>query len=243
MGLLVLLGLAVGTMCWLGSWQLGVARDKGTSKAVLQAPKKPVAPLATVLSPGMDFPASASSRRVSVTGTYVASEQLLVPDRRLNGVTGYWVITPLQTEAGTIVVLRGFVTAPNLAGGPTTTEPVTVVGSLAPGESPGPSSLPAGEIGSVNLAELVNRWPGRLYNAFLFGISETPNATAAPIVRVPPPPPSPAQGFRFVNLMYAFQWWMFAGFAVYVFWRMLRDEVYGRPGAAAAAAPADNVTS
>jgi hypothetical protein len=27
------------------------------------------------------------------------------------------------------------------------------------------------------------------------------------------------------NLLYAFQWWIFAGFAVYIWWRWCRDQV------------------
>jgi DNA-binding transcriptional regulator of glucitol operon len=33
------------------------------------------------------------------------------------------------------------------------------------------------------------------------------------------------------NLLYAFQWWAMAAMVVYGWWRLLRDDVYGRPAA------------
>ncbi len=31
------------------------------------------------------------------------------------------------------------------------------------------------------------------------------------------------------NLLYAFQWWAMAAMVVYGWWRLLRDDAYGRP--------------
>jgi hypothetical protein len=33
------------------------------------------------------------------------------------------------------------------------------------------------------------------------------------------------------NLLYAFQWWAMAAMVVYGWWRLLRDDAYGRPAA------------
>jgi hypothetical protein len=41
------------------------------------------------------------------------------------------------------------------------------------------------------------------------------------------------------NLLYAFQWWAMAAMVVYGWWRLLRDDAYGRP--AAHVAPARSV--
>ena len=43
------------------------------------------------------------------------------------------------------------------------------------------------------------------------------------------------------NLLYAFQWWTMAAMVVYGWWRLLRDDAYGRP--AAQLAPARTVPS
>jgi len=242
LGWLVVLVALVVLFVELGFWQLGVARDKGVDKSVLAAPTKPVVPMKDLVKLGEPFPAKGSSRRVSVHGHYDAKHQLLVTGRRLHGKAGYWVITPLVVDGtgARVVILRGFVRTPKQATPPTTTGDVTVVGSLAPGESPSTGHHPPGQIGTVDLASLLNRWGGSLYNAFLFGIRETPNATAPGITRVPPPPPNPAGGLRLQNAAYALQWWLFAAFAIYIYGRMLRDDYEARAGLSDADAAGDN---
>lgn len=245
LGLLVALVAVLVSFTLLGLWQLSVARDDAQSQAAYAAPRQPVVALPTLLQPHEQFPADASSRRVSTTGRYDASGQVVVPQRRLDGVSGSWVVTPFVVDAtgARIAVVRGFVAdaagGPSAAPAPTTTGDVTLVGSVAPGESPSDlsASLPAGQLGSVDLGRLVNAWPGDLYNAFLFAVSETPDATdasASAVIQRVPPPPVPT-GFTLRNGAYAVQWWVFALFAVYMYVRMVRDDA--RQDEALAAGP------
>ena len=214
---------------WLGFWQLGVAKSSAREEMVQRAENSPTVPVDTLIAPHGAFPGLDSSRRVSAVGRYDADRQFLVVDRRLAGVAGSWVVTPLvvETTGARLAVLRGFTTA-NQAPPPTQLGTVTVVGSLAPGESPSPAAgLPEGQMGSIDLSILANRWDGDLYNAFVFAISETPDATgagAAPgqIQRVPPPSPDPGMSPR--NTAYAIQWWVFAAFVLWMWWKMVADE-------------------
>jgi hypothetical protein len=99
---------------------------------------------------------------------------------------------------------------------------VTVTGVVAAGESPATSAgLPPGQRGSIDLAALANAWPPGLYNGFVFAESEAPAPDAAP-ERIPPPEPSGEVDWR--NLGYALQWWVFAGFAVFMFGKLLRED-------------------
>ena len=229
LGLLALVVVVMVTFTLLGLWQLNVARDKGRTEAIKAAPSRPVAALTTVVQPNASFPPDGSGRRVTATGRYDAAEQVLVTPRLLHGRKGYWVVTPLVVDGtgGRLAVVRGFVTDPARATRPTT-GPVTVTGSLAPAEAPADAaaSLPEGQLGSVDLADLANRWDGRIYNAFVFATAERPDVTSATgpgIVRVPPPAPVGA-GLALRNAAYAVQWWIFALFALYMWWRMVRDE-------------------
>ncbi len=246
LGLTGLLLVVLTIFTVLGLWQLSVAKDEARREAIAQAPRQPVTPIGAVLTPQGPFPATASGRRVEATGRYVPDAQVLVVDRRLDGASGYWVVTPLvvsQTGAR-IAVLRGFVRTP-VAPEPTSTEEVTVLGSIAPGESPVSSvaALPDGQLRSIDLAQLVNAWNTPVYNAFLFAISESPDASAAGpagssaaggLERVPPPPvPS---GLTLRNAAYALQWWVFGLFAIWMWWRMVRED-HDRDVALAAAAP------
>jgi cytochrome oxidase assembly protein ShyY1 len=236
LGLLVVLVVILVTFTQLGLWQLNVARDKGRAEAVEQAPSLAVAPLGQVIAPHTSFPSAASGRRVEVTGTYAAGGQFLVGGRVLDGRDGYWVVAPLierDTEAR-LAVVRGFVRERSQAAGPPLGR-VVVTGSLAPGESPaeapaepGSAAYPQGVLGSIDLAVLVNRWPGELYNAFAFATAERSAGGAAvgltPGLERVPPPVAGGTSLNWRNAAYALQWWIFAVFAAYMWWRMVRDD-------------------
>jgi surfeit locus 1 family protein len=212
----------------LGLWQLHVAQDRGAAAAISQSASRPPVPISSYLTPHAEFPADGSGRLVTMTGSYAAPGQVLVADRRLDGRSGFWVVAPLIAPASgdTLAVVRGFVgTAAEAPAPPAGT--VTLTGSLAPGESPSTlGTLPPGQIGAVDLSVLVNRWPGSLYNAFAFATAETvagqPVGLSA-MSRIPPPSPT-VGGLRLVNAAYAFQWWLFALFALWMWGRMVRED-------------------
>ncbi len=244
LGLLGALIALLVAFTFLGLWQLSVARDDAQREALEKAPQQTPVALGTVMFPHTPFPGDASGRPVTMTGSYDATGQVLVADRRLDGVPGYWVLTPLVVDAtgvagsARIAVLRGFVTSGSGTGPPPSPDGrVTVTGTLAPAESPASSSaaLPAGQLGSVDLARLVNLWPGDLYNAFVFATTESPDVS--PGVQRVPPPPIPT-GLTWRNAAYALQWWVFGLFAAYMWWRMVRDD-YRQDRAAATTTPTD----
>ena len=222
LGLLGLVLVLCATFVWLGRWQLGVAESTAQREAVEHARSQAPADLTTLLQPHQPFRGDLSSRPFVATGHYDAEGQLLVPGRRLEGATGLWVLTPFVLDEGgaTLPVVRGFVTEAASAT-PPPEGTLTISGGLAPGESPSPDPVPAGQIGSVDLSQLVNTWPGELYNAFGFLESESP-ATASGLATVPTP--LGETGVRWRNAAYAVQWWVFAAFALWMWGRMVRDE-------------------
>ena len=230
LGLLALVLAVMVSFGMLGLWQLSVARDKGRAEQVRAAPMVPVADVAAVLTPHAPFPADGNGRRITATGRYDASAQVLVTPRLLRGERGYWVVTPLvvRSTGARIAVVRGFVTDPAKAGVPDLAAEVTVSGTLTPGESPAESAapLPDGQLGALDLSLLVNRWPGGLYNAFVFASAEQPDVTSvvSPAVKRVPPPTVVGGGLLWRNAAYALQWWVFALFAAYMWWRMVRDD-------------------
>jgi len=235
----------------LGLWQLNVARDKGRAEQVRSAPVRPVVDVAVVLTPHGPFPLDGTGRRITVTGRYDGAGQVLVTPRRLHGEPGYWVVTPLvvASTGARIAVVRGFVTEPGQAVAPRTADAVTVSGTLALGESPttehdGPA-LPDGQLAVLDLSQLVNRWPGSLYNGFVFATAEQPDVTsaAAPGMQRVPPPALVNSGLSWRNAAYAFQWWVFALFAGYMWWRMVRDDYADSHYLDKALAPVDAATT
>ena len=231
LGLFAAVLVVVAACTLLGLWQLGVARDEGHKEAVASAAQLAPAPLHEVTQAHSTFDAELSNRPVTATGRYAADRTVLVVDRRLGDRAGSWVVTPLVTDGGTVAVLRGFVEG--LPSSPPVPPEgvVTVRGSLGPTESPRPGpALPAPQRRSVDLAALVNEWPGDLYNVVLLASDETDAAarpSAAPLAtpgltRVPPPDVDTPLNLR--NAAYAVQWWVFGVFAIWMWWKMFRAE-------------------
>jgi cytochrome oxidase assembly protein ShyY1 len=234
LALFALLVLVIVVFAQLGLWQLHVARDKGLADALRRAHEARPVMVDTVIRPHQPFPNAASARPVIATGSYAADGQVLVGPRRLEGRQGYWVVAPLVVDGtgARLAVVRGFVADPASSGTPPE-EPVQVTGALAPGESPAqapasPTDAAGPVLGSLDLAVLVNRWPGDLYNGFVFAQEEKAPATGAPVVpargleRVPPPQVS--GGIKWRNAAYALQWWVFAAFAAFMWVRMVRED-------------------
>lgn len=223
--LLVVATLFAALFVALGVWQYQVAHQDAREKVLQAGPRQPVVPLEKLVSPHQNFPNESSLRRVSITGTYDADKTFLVPDRRLNGAAGYWVVTPLVVEStgARLPVLRGFVTEP-AERTPAPTGQIRLIGSLAPSESPiSGANLPAGQLASVDVATLLNQWGGDVYNAFVFVVSQTPAEQSGAMRHVPPPTPS-VGGVDWRNFGYALQWWVFAMFAFYLWWRSVRED-------------------
>jgi cytochrome oxidase assembly protein ShyY1 len=214
---LVVLGIVAGR------WQWSVAHDVARADAVREVQERPVRPLADVMAPHESFPDEGSGQRVTATGRY-AGEPLVVVDRRYEGQAVDWVLDRFVVEGtgANLAVVRGFVpTGEDPPSAPRGT--IDLVGSLAPPEAPDETGgIEDGRLTSVDIAQLVNEWPGEMYNGFAFAVTEDGGATAEDLERVPPPLPDTSLQFR--NVMYAFQWWMFAVFAVWMWVKMVRQE-------------------
>ncbi len=240
LALLALVVAVIASFGMLGVWQLNVARSEAHSEQLERVRSLPPAELTTILAPHTAMTEDDAGRTVTMSGHYEGDRQLLVADRRLEGAHGYWVLTPLVVDpgGGRLAVIRGFVADPSEAG-PPPEGTVQLTGMLAPGEAApnDPRSLPAGQIQAVDLANLVNEWPGEIYNAMLFRTQQVP-ADAQAATPIPPPDLAP-EGFAWRNLAYALQWWCFAAFALYMWWRMVR-EAHDREELLAAE-PADTV--
>ncbi|MEO7267603.1 MAG: SURF1 family protein [Knoellia sp.] len=226
LGLLAVALLIVIAFVQLGRWQLGVAEDEALRESLAKARAQQPVAVETVLRPHEDFPNNLSTHPVSATGEF-GTDQVIVAGRRLDGRTGFWVVAPFKVSAtgATLPLLRGWVAAPDDAP-PVPRGTVSVTGGLAPPESPyAGESPPEGQLGSIDTSVLVGRWPGELYNAFVFQQTESPAAsvtTLGAMQRVPTP--TGETGFKWRNAAYALQWWVFALFALYLWWRTVRAD-------------------
>ncbi|GIG19414.1 SURF1-like protein [Cellulomonas chitinilytica] len=231
--LLVVLLAAAAVCARLGAWQLDRAQVRGAKaedRHVAALVAAPPVPLGDVLTPQTSFRGDMVSRKVTVTGAYDAAGQLLVGGRAHDGVTGYLVVTPLREPGGAVLpVVRGWVAAPADADVPPAGD-VTVVGYLQASEQAG-DGVRLGEDGTsgradaVSSAELLNVWGGPIYTGYLVVATSDPAQSDA--VAILDPPRKPGAGLNLQNLAYAAQWWLFGGFAVLLWLRLVRDEAAG----------------
>ena len=232
LGMLAVLLVAAAVCARLGVWQLDRAQVRGAAaEQRLQAALTTAAPvpLDQVLAPQTAFTGATVGRKVQVSGTYDAAQQLLVTGRVVDGRHGSLVLTPLRVGTGqgqaVLAVVRGFVpdgaTAPVPPSGP-----VSVVGYLQAGEAPG-AGVVDGRTEAISPAELVGLWGGPTWTGYLVLASSDP--VQGPEAVLLPPPTRRGTGLNVQNLSYAAQWWIFGGFALLLWWRMVRDEARGNP--------------
>jgi surfeit locus 1 family protein len=105
-------------------------------------------------------------------------------------------------------------------------EPVTLVGRFLPSEAP----LMPDEDGdpfamqTVAVAQLVNVWVDYEDRPVYFGYLTT-TEPAAGLEAIVSPPPEQSVELNWLNIFYAVEWVVFAGFAVFLWYRLVRDAV------------------
>ncbi|NUR73952.1 MAG: SURF1 family protein [Hamadaea sp.] len=237
LGLFVAALALAAIMVFLGRWQLDryelrttmndriAAGESGEAVPVASVLPRPEGGAGTV---GARTPDDAAWQRVSVTGVYDSTRELLVRNRTGQGQAGFEVITPLVQADGTAVLIdRGWIpaspkgptVAPAVPAAPTGT--VTVIGRVHPSESGGTDTLTVDgrteirRIVTGPIARYLNQYA--VYDAYLLAVDGTPGVTAAPVA-------VPTQN-AWQNAAYVVQWWLFAGLTLVGFVYLLRKEI------------------
>ncbi len=230
LGLHLLALVAVTAMTWAGVWQLDVYRSQQHQESQARAAAPPT-PLGRVLGPDDAFSASAVSAPVVVQGTYAArSDQFLVAGRTQAGRDGYWVVSPLLVKgvtvagggASALLVVRGW--QPTAVTPPVPRGPVTVTGALEPGEQRSTPMSAGRVVGSIRIPELVQEVPFDLYSGYVLRTRQAP-VTEDGLLPVPPPTSTASWTTGLRNLSYAGQWWLFAAFGAFLWWRTCSEEM------------------
>lgn len=233
----------------LSMWQL----SSSDQAAIVADPDKDrVKPLSEVIKPGEVATASTADHTVEITGRYDPESTVVIPGRLHDGAEGYWAVTELVLRDSdelwgpangpmSIAVARGWVqTADQVPAAPS--DPVTVAGRFLPPEAPlGDSELPEGQLASLSPAQLTNEWDAPLYSGYVAAAAEVPASQQLPVtdqgtlgsnatvmsgelrdLDIDQQPTDTS--LNMLNLFYALEWIVFAGFAVFLWWRFVRDE-------------------
>jgi cytochrome oxidase assembly protein ShyY1 len=218
----------------LGQWQLERAIVSGE---VVHRDTETVMPLQAVARPGGPVPDAATGQKVSVRGHFVSGQEQLVQGRLNRGTTGYWVVSRFVTaqEPTSIPVARGWAgdkadaetVIKNLAtiAGAGDSE-VALTGRFLPSEAPvvPPEYSNPHAMTTVSVAALINLWPDftdqEVYAGYI--VDSVPPAGLAAIDS---PVPEDDVALNWLNVFYALEWAVFAGFAVFLWYRLVRDAV------------------
>ena len=235
LGMLLLCLVVAGVFAWLGQWQL--------SRAIDTDPPPPgateeVRPLADVADPGEYLPEPLVGQRVTVDGFWMPGNFLVVESRFNDGVEGYWVTGQLRLaetdEPTSLAVALGW--APTLdeaqaaaeqldrrASSPVKT-PATVTGRLISDEGPVPPPEDADPqtMTRMSPAALLGQWTDvdgvDVYRPYVASESAPP-----PLDDIDSPAPDESSTVNWLNIFYAAEWAIFAGFAFYLWYRLARD--------------------
>jgi cytochrome oxidase assembly protein ShyY1 len=229
--------LSVPFCLFMGSWQLNrfEARieshqeQQQSSRVNAKAAAEPLESLLPVTK-------ETSGRLATATGRY-DSTQLLVPDRQVEGKNGFYVLTLLHMDDGkALPVVRGWLpgaadAAVGRGGVPAPPRgQVTVTGALQASENRGTDGvhagggLPADQLGVISAASLVNLVPYSVHDAWI----TLPEGETTGALRPVPPAAPEDTGLdikAFQNLGYTGEWFVFAGFVVFMWFRLFRREV------------------
>ncbi|MGW2084617.1 SURF1 family protein [Streptomyces sp. NPDC001880] len=229
--------LAIPFCVFMGTWQLGRFEDRVQTHEAAEKQPAPGSRPAKPIDELLPVDTVTSGRPATATGRY--ADQFLVPGRKLDDKSGFYVLNMLRTDSGkALPVVRGWLPGEpgSTAVPPAPTGEVTVTGDLQASENAGTAGvdtaggLPDGQLGMISAASLVNLVPYDVYDAWVTlqdTGAETGGDKAADALR--PVPATQAQGTgldlkAFQNLGYTGEWFVFAGFVLFMWFRLVRRE-------------------
>jgi cytochrome oxidase assembly protein ShyY1 len=233
-GMLALFVIVAGVFAWLGQWQLGRAlATSSTTPSQLEV----ATPIDQVVKPGQYLDGEKVGQVATVSGFYLPGDFIVLTQRLNNGTEGYWVTGQLRvagTEkptslavaigwAPTKAVAAKAVAELNASANDSVRVATALTGRLANDEGPvsPPQSRPF-ELSVMSPAALLSRWHDidglAVYRPYLLS-DKAPDG----LTTISAPPPSTSSGVNWLNLFYAVEWAVFAGFAFYMWYRLAKD--------------------
>jgi cytochrome oxidase assembly protein ShyY1 len=212
------------TMINLGFWQLRRLHERKAYNASVRANEtQPAQPAEDVLHAGdpVSVGHDLNFRRVSATGTYDTSNEIIVRARSLDETPGVWALTPLRLPDGNgVIVLRGFLPSQGtLEKVPADAEPpsgeVTITGLVQETQTRGafgPTDPATGHLDTMaraDVARIAKQLPYPILPAYVqLQTQSPPQAGIQPRVL---PEPVLDEG---PHLSYAIQWFIFTTIAL-----------------------------
>lgn len=232
----------------LSQWQLARSISTGT---VVQTDTERVVALTTVARPQSQITSKANTQRVSVTGEWARGDFSIISDRLNDGDSGYWVVGHFRavTKADAATSAGAATSATSTSGGSVAGLAValgwsktraeaasavstlgdtlpkamqTIVGRYLPTEAAEESDFQHGKTTTVSPAQLINVWK-TTDAAGVYGGYLVLSAHPAGLVLIDAPRPVNSVELNLLNIFYAIEWIVFAGFAIFLWYRLVKD--------------------
>lgn len=224
---MLVLALAVaGAFAALGKWQLD--RAYRATPDPKEAPTESVAALQDVVEPGSLLRENAVGQKVTAEGSYAPGDFIVVTDRTQSGRLGYWVTGHfVLEEGGSIAVALGWAPSREAADseaeslnsdGPDTSQ---IDGRVVSTEAPELDEDRPREVTTMAVPWLLNLWgsaDGPVYDVYVLS-ADAPDG----LTPISAPPPEQKAEVNWLNIFYAVEWVVFAGFAVFLWYRLGKD--------------------
>lgn len=219
--------VVAGVFAFLGQWQLERAIDTDPPPAGVT---EDIRPLADVVEPGQYLPEPYVGQRVEASGTWVGGDFLVVSSRFNDEQEGYWVTGQLRVaEHQSIAVALGWAPDRESADAAasalerTAGDEVEITGRVISDEG---SSLPRADdpfgMDRMSTAMLLSQWHDieqlSVYRPYLAS-AQAPDG----LVDIVSPAPNELSPVNWLNIFYAIEWAVFAGFAFYIWYRLAKD--------------------
>ncbi|QPZ39202.1 SURF1 family cytochrome oxidase biogenesis protein [Paramicrobacterium chengjingii] len=225
--LLVLALVIAAAFAALGKWQLERAYRAAPTQQ--SAPTESVKPLTETVETGSLLRTERVGQIVSAEGEFVPGDYLVVTNRMNEGTSGYWVAGHLVTKQGNaLAVGLGWTESRQTADAVAERlnaeqrSGASITGRVLPAQFPELDEDAPHDISTMAPAWFVNEWQEMdgvdVYEAYVVADSaptglETINA----------PPPEQEVEINWLNIFYAIEWVVFAGFAVFLWFRIVKD--------------------
>jgi cytochrome oxidase assembly protein ShyY1 len=234
--LLALALVIAGAFAALGQWQLSRAVDSNDPGTSIGEDETPTA-LPDILGPAEPIRTVDVGRLAEATGRWVPGDVVVISDRVNNGPTGWWVAGHLATgtdgSGPSLAVALGWTadeeTARRMAdewnAGAAPDGPVTVTGRIVDSEAPVAPDEDAAdpfEMTTLSVPALVNTW-SETPSLEVYSVNLIASDPPAPLEPIYAPRPEAQVTLNWLNIFYAAEWVVFAGFAVYFWYRLGRD--------------------
>jgi cytochrome oxidase assembly protein ShyY1 len=229
-GLLALCLVVAGIFSWLLQWQL--TRALATSP-VAEGQTEQVVPLDDIVAPGGYLDGPYVGQRVDVTGSWDPENFLVVAHRVNDDAEGYWVTGRLEVNGASLATAIGWAATEEDAdeaiavlSRSATDDEIELTGRIIASEDPSaPGRADPHEIGAMSSAALLAHWDveGEVYRPYLVVNDATGGIADAGLETISSPAPEPDSNVNLLNLFYAVEWAIFAGFSFYLWYRLAKD--------------------